>query len=622
MRRYLWSIVSVLILAVVAALTLGFERIDVGNFERGGDTPLGLKLGLDLSGGSHLVYQADLRDPETGELIPPTSEQMQSLLLIIERRVNGTGLGEPIIQLLGDDRLLIQLPGVDDPGRAKGIIGETARLQFKHRTFSVPRDVNITIQDVVASKIDVYDPTASTSTVTSTDALPTATSTDSGDITDEIAAASKTVTSTSADSTGLPYLVIELTEKGAEELGSLIDQMTARYLEGSVAQQRVPDLLTVSITGDDFRSITLPGIFVIRVPDSENTFAIPMIDQNLQPIAVNVGEARQIFGSKFDLEFAQVEGVVDEDIGLTGDDLARAYAGTHHATGAPIVNIEFNAEGSRKFGELTSDIVNTSDVIAIFLDDEELIAPGVTSVITGGVAYIQGADFTAERVRDLSNLLEAGRLPIPVILVQERQVDAILGADSLSKSVIAGLLGLTLVIVFMILYYKVPGVVAALALVFYAALNLTVFKLLPVTLTLSGVAAAVLAIGMAVDANILVFERVKEELRAGRTLLSSINIGFNRAWTAIRDSQVSTLISCAILFWFADTLGATVVQGFAATLAIGTIINLFTALTVTRVLLRAVTATRLAKVLGLFVPLGSQAGVPQRRESGQKSRES
>jgi preprotein translocase subunit SecD len=185
-------------------------------------------------------------------------------------------------------------------------------------------------------------------------------------------------------------------------------------------------------------------------------------------------------------------------------------------------------------------------------------------------------------------------------------VDAILGADSLRKSVIAGLIGLALVLVFMVAYYRVPGLIAAVALIIYGVLMLAIFKILPVTLTLSGLAAAILSVGMAVDANILIFERMKDELRAGRTLLTSINIGFNRAWPAIRDGNVSTLITCAILFWFADTLGATVVQGFAATLAIGVLVSMFSAIVVSRTLLRLVATTAVAARVSWFAPVGKK----------------
>ena len=176
----------------------------------------------------------------------------------------------------------------------------------------------------------------------------------------------------------------------------------------------------------------------------------------------------------------EIAGRVDEDIGLTGDDLARAYAGQHQGSGVPIVNLEFNGEGTRKFGLATTRIAGTSDMLAIFLDDEELIAPTVQTPITGGAAFIQGRDFTIDRVRDIALLLEAGRLPLPIEISEERDVDAILGADSLAKSARAGVIGLALVLLFMTVYYRVPGLVAAVALVLYAAFVLAIFKLLPV----------------------------------------------------------------------------------------------------------------------------------------------
>jgi preprotein translocase subunit SecD len=170
----------------------------------------------------------------------------------------------------------------------------------------------------------------------------------------------------------------------------------------------------------------------------------------------------------------------------------------------------------------------------------------------------------------------------------------------------------------MILYYRMPGVIAAIALLIYAALVLAIFKIMPVTLTLAGVAAAILSVGMAVDANILIFERMKEELRAGRTLISSINIGFNRAWPAIRDSNVSTLITCAILFWFADQLGTTIVQGFAVTLAIGVFTSMFSAILVSRTLLRLIAATPMSRMYRVFVP-SSGSELPQLQASSRSA---
>jgi len=601
------------LLVLVAALALGFKTVSIGSFERTGDNVLGLKLGLDLQGGSHLVYQAVLTN-DAGERIAPTADQMDSLRRIIERRVNETGLGEPIIQTLGDDRLLVQMPGVGDPQRAKAIIGETAQLEFKHRQLNVPVEVDLDASQIVSVTIGEFPEPASTSTdelidgsETSTASLPQTTVTTSAETSTDAGAVSSTGSGTDGDApeVELSFLLVEFTDEGAEIMDAVILRMLESALAAAVGGSSPPNQLQVDINGDEFRTMTLPSQFVARVQGT-NIFGMALLSTSGRPLADNIEGTRALFGDDPEVDFVEIYGAFDEDVGLTGDDLARAYAGTHSASGLPIVNIEFNGEGARRFGELTQEIAGTTDLLAIFLDDEELIAPGVTQAITGGAAFIQGRDFTPDRARDISQLLEAGRLPIPIELVQERDVDAILGADSLRKSVIAGLIGLALVLVFMVAYYRVPGLVAAVALIIYGVLMLAIFKILPVTLTLSGLAAAILSVGMAVDANILIFERMKDELRAGRTLLTSINIGFNRAWPAIRDGNFSTLITCAILFWFADTLGATVVQGFAATLAIGVMVSMFSAIVVSRTLLRLVATTALASRVSWFAPIGKK----------------
>ncbi len=184
--------------------------------------------------------------------------------------------------------------------------------------------------------------------------------------------------------------------------------------------------------------------------------------------------------------------------------------------------------------------------------------------------------------------LRYGSLPIPLKVVESSTVGPTLGEDSLRKSAIAGVIGLAVVMIFMAVYYRLPGVLADLALLIYATVTLALFKLIPVTLTLPGVAGFVLSIGVAVDANVLIFERMKEELRAGRTLYQAIDTGFSRAWPSIRDSNLSTLITCAILFWFGSTFGASIVKGFSLTLALGVLVSLFTAITVTRTFLHVV----------------------------------
>ncbi len=621
MRRYARTLAFILILVVAAGLALGFQEISIRGFERGGDTLLGLTLGLDLQGGSHLIYKADQKDAD-GNSITPSADEMQSLLRTIERRVNSAGLGEPILQLLGDDRLLIQLPGIKDPGRAKSLIGETARLEFKHRQLNVSREVPGLIGGSVLSvqvgtmtesseldAIPVFTPGTTTPvTATSTEAVAAATSTVDG---------SATSTDAIGDPPPAPAILLTFEDEAATALDGLADRMEASLIPVEGATQIFPIFLTIGVPGASTRLMRVPYLPMIPLPDG-TILPIPG-----QPLVVRVGNTNQfiinlsgeylsieeavaVIGTSPTLVFGEEAGAIDEDFGLTGDDLARAYPSQLPQSGFPVVNLEFNAEGTNKFAELTTQIAGSPDQIAIILDGVELIAPVVNQPITSGTAFIQGAGFTFERVQDIALLLEGGRLPLPITLIQERDVDAILGADSLRKSTIAGAVGLALVLLFMIAYYRAAGVVAAISLTMYAVLLLAVFKLLPVTLTLSGIAAAILSIGMAVDANILIFERMKEELRAGRTLLSSINIGFNRAWPAIRDGNVSTLITCAILFWFADTLGASIVQGFAATLAMGVGISMFSAITISRTLLRIVAMSPLSKRLGLFVPSGGR----------------
>jgi preprotein translocase subunit SecD len=414
-------------------------------------------------------------------------------------------------------------------------------------------------------------------------------------------------------------IVFEFSESGTLKFNEVVanlqfSMITAMNAAEVGSNPPAPARLGVNIEGAEPLRFQTNGLQIVRLDQAEkagNKFAIALPSSDTEGTSVlSIEEANAKLGTSPTVNFELSEGHIDEDIGLSGDDLENAYPSQHQASGAPIVNIEFNERGTKAFGELTTEIYakqqssGVRDQIAIILDGKELIAPVVNSPITAGTAIIQGGDFTLERVKDLALLLESGRLPVPIQLIQERDVDAMLGADSLRKSVIAGIAGLSLVLFFMILYYRVPGLIASLSLIIYAMIVLAIFKMLPLTLTLSGVAAAILSIGMAVDANILIFERMKDELRTGRTMLSSINIGFNRAWPAIRDGNVSTLITCAILYWFSDQLGATIVQGFAVTLAVGVAVSMFTAITVSRTLMRVIALTPVSRNVRLFIPTG------------------
>ncbi len=274
------------------------------------------------------------------------------------------------------------------------------------------------------------------------------------------------------------------------------------------------------------------------------------------------------------------------------------YVDLAPGTNAPILRFEWDEEGSELSEQITTELIG--EPLGIYLGDEPLtgddgqpIAPIVQDVITDE-GVIEG--LSLDEAMKLSNLLNAGRIPVSLTPIYQHEVSATLGADFVDRSVLAGLIGIGLVILFMILYYRLPGVLSSLSLLVYVAIVLAIFKLIPVTLTLAGLAGFILSIGMAVDANVLIFERLKEELRGGRTLKASVETGFNRAWTAIRDSNISTFIICGILYWFGSSIvESSAVMGFAVTLAIGVAVSMFSAIVVTRTLLRFTTSARAAR---------------------------
>lgn len=284
-----------------------------------------------------------------------------------------------------------------------------------------------------------------------------------------------------------------------------------------------------------------------------------------------------------------------EPTGLTGEDVKDANLSTNQ-TGQWTVSLEFNGKGANRFAELTQQLVG--EQMAIFFDGEEISAPVIREPIFGGRAEISGGDsgFSPEEAQKMVNLLKAGALPVPSDIIEENTVGPTLGADSIEKSKFAGLLGVGLVMLFMIMMYRLPGVIADVALIIYALILFTLFKIIPVTLTLAGIAGFILSVGMAVDANVLIFERTKEELRAGRNLFTAISSGFDRAWTSIFDSNMTTILTCVILYF----LGTSVVKGFALTLALGVMVSMFTAIFVTRNFMHLVFGTGDLKYPALF----------------------
>lgn len=437
------------------------------------DSKYPFKLGLDLAGGSHLVYEADTTGVDPLDI----PELMNVLRDVIERRVNTFGVSEPIVQVESSsfvtdtqiERLVVELPGVTDVGEAVAEIGRTPLLEFK-----------------------LY----SAEKAAQQEAL-------------------KSLSSLTGSSTGT----------GSAVIGN------------------------VEINGE-------------AITDEE-----PFVDTGLTGRYLETAS----------LEFA----------GGSGGQLANE----------PLVAVRFTDEGGKLFADITRSHVG--EQLGIFLDGELLSAPVINEAITGGTAIISGS-FTPEEARELAQNLSFGALPVPIELQSTQTVGASLGAEVLGRGIDAGMVGLGFVILFMVLWYRLPGLVAGMALLSYIVMMLALFQLVPVTLTAAGLAGFVLSLGMAVDANVLVFERMKEEFKLGVGSRLAAEIGFSRAWSAIRDGNITSLLSAIILFWF----GTSMVKGFALVFGMGVIISMLSALVVTRTLLMALPDVRktdnslMARLLG------------------------
>lgn len=459
-RRVLIQLILILLLAAVAALIV----LPTGHpswlnnlvFWQPAETrALDLKLGLDLQGGLQVLLEADVPNPD--------SEALEAASLIVENRVNSLGVAEPLVQRQGDNRIIVELPGIDDPDQAVSTIKGTGLLEF----------------------VEMGQNPVPAGTVIQTD-----------------------------------------------------------YPSGGASQAITP---TAGITG----TASVTGTTGLLDPTTGQPYRTIM----------------------------------------TGADLESATPAFDSLTNEPIIQFELNDNGTRIFGEYTSQHIG--DVVAIAMDKVVLSAPVIQSQISGS-GQISGA-FTRDEARGLAIQMQYGALPVPLSVIDNRAVGATLGADSVHSSITAGIIGLVVVLLFMLVYYRLPGLLADFALLIFVLLNLSLYKLIPVTLTLPGITGFLLATGMAVDANILIFERMKEELRNGKPLGAAVEAGFNRAWTSILDSNLSTIITALILVYFGGTFGASSVRGFAITLLIGVITSMFTAVFVTRVFMRAVFERRTAE---------------------------
>lgn len=305
------------------------------------------------------------------------------------------------------------------------------------------------------------------------------------------------------------------------------------------------------------------------------------------PGVTDIQKAIEMIGQTPLLEFKTEGPVISEapmsyvNTSLTGQYLSRAMLQFDPVTQSPVIALQFNDQGATLFEKITEQ--NIGKTVAIYLDGEIISAPLVNQKISGGEAVITGS-FTPDEAKLLVGRLNSGALPVPVSLIATDSIGPTLGSDAIHAGILAGLIGLFSIGIVLIIWYRIPGVIAVVSLMVYAVLMLALFKLIPVTLTSAGIAGFIISLGMAVDANILIFERMKEELIAGKTLKESIDIGFDRAWNSIRDGNVSSIISAVILFWF----GTSLIKGFALTFGMGIIISMISAITVSRVLLLAV----------------------------------
>ena len=600
-RRTIFLTALILLVLGISAVSLALPEIHVGipglpRLDRAETGPLGLKLGLDLRGGAHLVYQA-----QTGTTLSVTfPDDVEVDVAAVQEALAGVDYQATVNQVGDGPSFEIDGPYLSPEPR------ETVRLALVESIGEPTEFVNSDLPPPTSDQMDgVLDIISRRVNLYGTEEPIVQRFGDDRIIVQLPGASGSVVTVQFSDAADV------------EKLSSVVDGRGYGDTE-------------VVVRGNNERRIT-----------TENTLSVDQREQLRAVLEAEVGpveayqvtggieDAKRLIGETAQLEFLRrkcagpvaelgcLPPFADSSIGLTGDDLVDAYASTDTVTGQWVVNIQFNGRGAEIFSQMTQEInirtnPNSDEVIAVILDDQQLIAPVSLAHIRDGRSQISG-NFDRESARTLAVQLKSGSLPVPLTLIQESNVDALYGAESLQRSLMAGLVGLGLVLVFVIAYYRAAGLVAAVALICYAVVTLAIFKLVPITLTLPHIGGFILSIGLAVDANILIFERIKEEIRLGRGLASAMEVGFNRAWPAIRDGNVSTLITCAVLLWFGNRLGGGLINGFALTLMVGVLVSMFTAVLVSRNLLQALQAMGLGRMAKLFTPEKIQPRASEQR---------
>jgi protein-export membrane protein SecD len=517
---------------LIAALVLASGWFLYQNYNDRGSI---VTLGLDLQGGTHLALEVD--DPAGALTREARIDATDRALQVIRTRTDELGVAEPVVQKVGDDRIIVELPGAraEDQQRAKEIIQRSAFLQFK-----------------------ILRPTTEMETV-----LPRV----DRAIVDALGAEGLAPAETPA-------------QPAAPGVGDLLQEApqdtAADDTLGAVAAPTTPE--EAAPAARPLSTVLLPtgaeGQFAVAEEDFERVqqyLALPQV-QRLIPRG---RELRWGFQPRDQAQGFRILYLMDARPIITGEYLQDAQAQRDPQFGRPEVVFEFNRRGGRIFERATGE--NVGNLMAIVLDDRVYSAPIIQSQI-GSRGRIELGGASIEEARDLALVLRAGALPAPLSIIEERTVGPSLGQDSIDRGVLAGIIGITLVVLVMLLYYRVAGMLAVLALGFYMLLLLGGLAGIGATMTLPGIAGLVLSIGMAVDANVLIFERIREELALGRQPRTAVAEGFGHALSAIVDSNLTTLITAAILFQF----GTGPIRGFAVVLAIGIIASMFTAIFVTR----------------------------------------
>jgi len=552
------------IILIVAILGLsGWYLYD--NYQESGSI---VKLGLDLQGGMHLVLEID--DPEGTWTLEAKSEAIENSQRVIRNRIDELGVEEPIVQKVGQDRLIIELAGVTDEERAKELVGQTALLEFK--LVRPVADIEPFLGRIDRAIVTLYG-------ADSLRALGREFGRDqeAGGVEEILFGGARADTLPDPDT--LPDTAT------AVDTLQVADTLLARELEG--AEQ---DLAAEELALRPFSSLLFfrDDHFLVQNEDltlMREFLALPEV-RALFPrgVTLQLGWEPTAIGGQIYRELY----VLNQEPFITGEALEDAQATRDQQFNQALVQFQLNRAGGRTFGNVTGQ--NIGNRIAIVLDNEVVSAPVVRSRI-GARGQIELGQDDMQDARDLALVLRAGALPAPLRIMEERTVGPSLGQDSIDQGMVAGIIGLLLVVVIMILYYRVTGVLAIVALSVYVTILLGGLAALNATLTVPGIAGIILSIGMAVDANVLIFERIREELDQGRAVRTAVDEGFGHALSAIVDANITTLITALILFQF----GTGPVRGFAVTLSIGIIASFFTALYVTRTLyliyLRGKTAT-------------------------------